>query len=110
MLALMRQPLNGRSAEYADNRISHFAAQWGKCAVTGREFQTVAEIHCHHKVPRQYGGNDKYDNLVLEPVHKLIHAVQTEIIAKYLSVLNLNKEQIGNLNKLREQSKLFSVT
>lgn len=33
MLALMRQPLYGGSAEYADNRISHFTAQWGKCAV-----------------------------------------------------------------------------
>jgi hypothetical protein len=41
MHKLMRQPLYGRSMEYADNRISLFTAQWGKCAVTGREFETV---------------------------------------------------------------------
>ena len=33
MLALMRMPTYSNSAEYADNRISLFSAQWGKCAV-----------------------------------------------------------------------------
>ena len=33
MLKLMAQPLHNRSAEYADNRISLFSAQWGKGAV-----------------------------------------------------------------------------
>lgn len=38
MLKLMRQPSFGYNAEYMDNRISLFSAQWGKCAVTGRDF------------------------------------------------------------------------
>ena len=112
MLAVMRQPLYGRSAEYADNRISHFTAQWGRCAVTGQEFKNAAEIHCHHILPREHGGDDKYNNLVLvsEPVHKLIHAVQLQTIAKYMSELNLDKNQIAKLNKYRNNAKIFPLT
>ena len=44
MLKLMRQPLAGRSTEYADNRISLFCAQWGKCAVTGKLFRSTKEM------------------------------------------------------------------
>ena len=111
MRQLMRHPVRNGSAEYSDNRISLFSAQWGKCAVTGQEFQTVSDIHCHHKIPRKNGGSDKYENLVLvlEPAHKLIHATQAETIRKYLSVLNLNKKQVKKLNELREKAGLFPI-
>lgn len=104
MLALMRQPLYDRSAELADNRISLYSAQWGKCAVTGREFKGTAEIHCHHKIPKENGGDDKYENLVLvsEDIHRLIHAAKPDTIAKYLSVLELDRAQITKLNKFRK--------
>ena len=103
MLELMKQPLYDRSTEYADNRISLFSAQWGKCAVTGKEFAITEEIHCHHIVPRENGGTDRYDNLVLvlEPIHKLIHAKTDEAVEKYKMICNLNKEQLNKLNKLR---------
>ena len=111
MQKMMRQALFGRSAEYADNRISLFSAQWGKCAVTGQEFQVVSDIHCHHKTPRKDGGSDKYENLVLvlEPVHKLIHATQKETIRKYLKLLNLNRKQVKKLNEMRELSGLTPI-
>ena len=98
MLELMKQPLYDRSTEYADNRISLFSAQWGKCAVTGKEFAITEEIHCHHIVPRENGGTDRYDNLVLvlEPIHKLIHAKTDEAVEKYKMICNLNKEQLIN--------------
>ena len=104
MLELMKQLLYGRSSEYADNRISLFSAQWGKCAVTGKEFTITEEIHCHHLVPREKGGTDKYDNLilVLEPIHKLIHAKTDEAVEKYKMICDLDKEQMGKLNKLRK--------
>ena len=103
---LMRQPLSGRSIEYVDNRISLFSAQWGKCAVSGAEFQTVDSIHCHHKQPKSKGGTDAYKNLILvsEPVHKLIHATAEEIIFKYLNLLKLSKPQLKKLNELRLQA------
>ena len=112
MLSLMRHPLYDRSAEYADNRISHFSAQWGRCAVTGQEFTNTSEIHCHHILPRSQGGDDSYENLVLvsESVHRLIHATQEDTIAKYRCILNLDKKQLKKLNKFREKAGLFPVT
>ena len=100
----MLQPQYGKSVEYADNRISLFSAQWGKCAVTGKSFEILEDIHCHHKKPKCGGGTDKYANLVLilKPVHRLIHATTEETIQKYLTLLNLNNTQIQKVNKLRE--------
>lgn len=106
MMKMMQQPLNGRSVEYADNRISLFSAQWGKCAVTGIEFMSLDSIHCHHIIPREKGGEDNYQNLVLilYPVHKLIHATKVETIEHYLRILNLNSEQMAKINLFREKA------
>lgn len=106
MWLMMKQPLSGRSVEYADNRISLFSAQWGKCAITGKEFTTLDSIHCHHIVPRDKGGTDKYQNLVLIllPVHKLIHAVRESTIAHYLKILNLDEKQLAKVNEYREKA------
>lgn len=103
VLKLMRQPSFGHNAEYMDNRISLFSAQWGKCAVTGRDFRALDEIHCHHKMPKESGGGDEYANLILilEPVHRLIHAKAEEVIARYCTLLNLDQKQLVLLNKLR---------
>ena len=112
MLAIMRQPVYNNSCEYADNRISLFSAQWGKCAVTDKIFNSTAEIHCHHKIPRKNGGGDDYNNLILvsEMVHKLIHAVANETVNKYLSVLCLSKTELAKVNKLRKMAGIASIT
>lgn len=106
MRLMMKQSLNGRSVEYADNRISLFSAQWGKCAITGIEFTSLDSIHCHHITPRSNGGTDKYHNLVLIllPVHKLIHATQESTIAYYLKILNLDARQLAKVNEYREKA------
>ena len=95
MLWLMRNPVLDKSIEYADNRISLFAAQYGRCAVTGEEL-LPRNVRCHHKLLLQNGGSDNYSNLVLvtEDVHTLIHAVKTETIQVYLKVLQLDKKQM----------------
>ena len=74
----------------------------GKCAVTG-EMMLIGDIHCHHKTPKHLGGTDKYQNLVLvrKDVHRLIHATNPNIIAKYMEILNLDSKQEKTLNKLR---------
>ena len=107
LLQLMRIPTYGQSTEYTDNRISLFSAQMGKCAVTGKPFQCLSEIHCHHKTPRNEGGGDKYENLVLvlEPVHVLIHATDENTIRSYLSILKLDVRQLAKLNRLRTLAK-----
>ena len=72
------------------------------------------DIRCHHKVPLENGGTDKYSNVVLvtEAVHLLIHATLEETMQKYLKQLQLNKKQLEKLNRpvsythlSREQSK-----
>ena len=102
MHLLAKAKTYGRSIEYMDNRISLYAAQYGKCAVTG-EILWIDEIHCHHKKPISQSGTDEYKNLVIvrDDVHKLIHATRQETIIAYLNVLNLNKSQLQKLNKLR---------
>lgn len=108
---LMLQPIYDKSVEYYDNRISHFSAQWGKCAVTGKSFETLSEIHCHHIVPREHGGTDKYDNLVLitSDVHRLIHAKAHETIEKYRVLLNLSNSQLATVNALRNKAFLPAI-
>ena len=109
--ALMRQQLHGRSAEYADNRLSLYCAQYGKCAITGQIIETLEDIHCHHKLPRQLGGKDNYQNLIIvrKPVHILIHAKTQPIIERHLISLNLNKPQFAKINKLRIEAGNFPI-
>ncbi len=87
MIELMKQPLYGRSCEYADNRIALFSAQ-----------------DCHHKIPKHKGGTDDYGNLVLisQDIHRLIHANTKETVKKYKTICNLNKEQMKKINNLRK--------
>lgn len=105
MLWLMKTPVLDKTIEFADNRISLFAAQYGRCAVSGAELMPY-DIRCHHKIPLENDGTDEYGNLVLvtEAVHILIHAGLADTIGKYFSELQLNKKQLAKLNKLRENA------
>lgn len=111
LLFLMRHPISNRSIEYNDNRISLYSGQLGKCAVTGRKLQ-LGEIHCHHKVPRHLNGDDSYSNLriVHIDVHRLIHAVENELIIQLLNKLQLTEYQVERVNVLRNLCKLSPIT
>lgn len=100
---LMNTPLSNASIEYNDNRIALYVAQKGKCAVTGVELE-ANQVACHHKIPIQYGGKDKYNNLIIvsNVIHILIHAVNESTIKKYLNGIQLNKKQLKKLNQLRK--------
>jgi group II intron reverse transcriptase/maturase len=110
--SLMRQQLYGRTAEYADNRLSLYCAQYGKCAVTGHMIDMLDDIHCHHKLPRHSGGKDNYQNLVIvrEAAHILIHATTESTIERCLALLNLDKNQLRKLNKLRVEAGNLPIT
>jgi len=107
---LMCNPRLGQSVEYADNRISLYAAQYGKCAVTGRTLNRH-EIHCHHKTPKSMGGTDAYANLVIVGglVHQLIHATEEKTICRLLKALSLDEKQRKILNKLRNKVALKEI-
>jgi len=104
--SLLRQKLYGQSTEFSDNRLSLYCAQYGKCAVTGEPFKDVNNIYCHHKIPKENGGKDNYQNLVLviEKVHILIHATNESTITKYVDLLCLDKKQLKKLNKFRQMA------
>ena len=102
MKMLAQAQIPNRSIEYMDNRISLYAAQYGKCAVTGK-ILWIDEIHCHHIKPVFQGGTDSYNNLVIvhKDVHKLIHAVSEDTIKAYLSIINPNSTMLSKINKYR---------
>ncbi len=99
---LARAYMPNRSVEYMDNRVSLYAAQYGKCAITGKVLW-IDEIHCHHKMPLSKGGTDEYKNLIIVHiyVHKLIHATKPETIQAYLDKIKPDKSQLDKINKLR---------
>ena len=101
LLKLMQNPISNRSIQYADNRISLYAGQYGKCAVTGIKLE-YSDIHCHHKTPRCQGGTDEYRNLVIvhEDIHRLIHATKRDTISQYISEYK-DTIDLRKLNELR---------
>ena len=82
---LLQNPIKERSAELNDNRISLYIAQRGRCSITGKPLR-FGEMEVHHIIPLNMEGTDKYENLtiIMSDVHKLVHAVDPEIIKKYL--------------------------
>ncbi|MGG7199094.1 group II intron reverse transcriptase/maturase [Clostridium butyricum] len=92
-----------QSVEFNDNKISLIAGQKGICAVSGEALQ-IGNMECHHTKPKSLGGTDEYKNLVwlTTHVHKLIHSTNLDTIAKYLNVLNLDKQGLKKVNSLRK--------
>lgn len=99
---LMLSTEKGESVEYMDNRISLYAGQCGKCAITGVKLD-FDDIRCHHKIPLEFGGTDKYSNLIILHVHVhfLVHATTSETINKYLKLVKPTSQQLEKINKLR---------
>lgn len=87
---------------FAVNCISRYAAQQGKCAITG-QFLLMDEFEGHHINPKFNGGMDEYENLVVlsKPAHLLVRAVDPELIKRLLASLQLNKKQLKKLNDFR---------
>lgn len=110
LAALMRHPVENRSIEYNDNRLSLYCAQKGCCYVSGVSLE-IDKMHCHHKQAVSAGGNDSYMNLVLltDDVHRLVHARREDTIQRYLGGLNLTGKQLKKLNGLRKRLELDAI-
>ena len=103
--ALRRGNFGKRSIEYMENRISRFVGQSGKCYITGMRLYPD-EVHCHHKIPLQLGGNDKYDNLIIvhKDIHKLIHSTNIKLILQ--STKDWTIKSKSKFNQLRKYANL----
>lgn len=102
MRYMLENPARNMSIEYNDNRISLYTGQCGKCAITGEKL-TKGNMECHHKIPREVGGDDTYKNLIFvtKDIHILIHAKNTDVISKYVKSLKMPENGMKKLNKLR---------
>lgn len=107
---LMLKPIKGESALLNENRITLFTMQKGKSRISGR-LLSPTDIEVHHKVPRHLGGTDEFANLCLitRMEHKLIHAVNKDVIAKYRRNLGLNAKSLKKVNALRELAGLEPI-
>ena len=107
---MMLKPLKGESALLNENRITLFTMQKGKSRISGR-LLSPNDVEVHHKVPKHLGGTDEFANLCLitRMEHKLIHAVNKDIIAKYRRNLGLNAKSLKKVNALRELAGLEPI-
>ena len=99
---LMRTPVVNESIEYNDNRLSLYAAQRGKCAITGIQMD-VDDVFCIRKIPSQKGGTDKYANLMLvcKKVVDVLSTEDTDVFDRKLGELNLDGNRLEKLKNLR---------
>lgn len=99
---LMRNPIEGESIEFNDNRLSLYSAQKGKCAVTGNQMD-ADDVVCIRKTPKEQGGTDKYSNLLLvcRNIQKLLYIKNPDTFIAEMEKLNLDLKRTEKLLKLR---------
>ena len=102
MLWLMRHPIPTESVRYNDNRVSLYAGQDGKCAITGKKLDVQTCI-CYRKTNDCKKGNDSYQNLLLFSLQGLA-IVSSEDMMSVVALVkeySLNAKVITKVNKLR---------
>lgn len=102
---------DAHSMEYADCRLSLLAVQKGACSISGEKFVTATEIACHLKTPKEYGGLERYSNLVL--IHKkyvpLLQIGDAKSLRDICRLLKVTKKQLTKINTLRKAAKLAAI-
>ena len=102
MLWLMRHPIPSESVQYNDNRVSLYAGQDGKCAVTGETLDVQACV-CYRKSTSCKQGNDSYQNLLLLSSDGLevVSSQQMDRVSVLAKKHSLSAKAITKVNKLR---------
>lgn len=102
---LMMYPNYNETVLFNDNRLSLYAGQLGKCALTGETLK-LGEMEVHHIIPKHLNGTDKYQNLVYltTQAHHLIHYGKLKISCEpnlITLLLSLNKKSLDQLQEFR---------
>ena len=102
MLWLMRHPIPTESVRYNDNRVSLYAGQDGKCAITGKKLDVQTCI-CYRKTNDCKKGNDSYQNLLLLSLQGLaiVNSEDMMSVVALVKEYSLNAKVITKVNKLR---------
>jgi hypothetical protein len=95
------------SVEFEDNQISRYFGQYGKCAISGIELGFDG-WQCHRIVPKELGGGDSYQNLILvtDDIYQILNAVDFESAAKYLESAKTDESMLRKINQLRRKANL----
>lgn len=96
--------------EMADNALSRYIAQKGKCAVTHTAL-SVSDMVCVHIKPCKGERNDTYRNLIIlsKDVSEVVRATNPVKIGKLLADLHLTEEMKEKINKLRKHRELEEI-
>lgn len=106
VLKIADNPIMDETVEYNDNRISKWAAQCGKCYITGEYLSN--HFDCHHINPRYLGGNDRFNNLVISEVHKLLHS--NDNLKSQLIYHEITGNKLKKFNNLRKAAHLEELS
>ena len=100
---LLENPLRDESLQKNDNRISKFVGQKGLCYVSKNPLD-VNTMVLINRIPKEKGGTDKYDNLVLvdKDICNLIDEKDILKINELKERLNMDKKALNKINTLRE--------
>ncbi|MDY6011871.1 group II intron reverse transcriptase/maturase [Clostridium sp.] len=100
---LLKNPVRDESVEFNDNRLSLYCAQRGRCGISKKKL-FPHDIIVHHIKPKEKGGSDKYQNLIIlsKEMHKLVHATREETIDFYYKSYSWDNNKLKMLNKLRK--------
>ena len=96
--------------EMADNALSRYIAQKGKCAVTHNAL-SISDMVCVHIKPCREKRNDTYRNLIIlsKEVSEVVEATNHLKIRKLLTNLHLTEEMKAKINKLRKHRELEEI-
>ena len=108
---LREQESNGHSMEFMDCRLSLFSAQHGKCAVNGEEFTDATEIACWLKKPKDAGGEERYQNMVLlhERYIPLLQDLPQPELKAECRTIKVTAKELKKINSLRERAELPAI-
>ena len=103
---MLANPIRGQTVEFNDNILSKISGQGGRCFITKKDLE-IGTIRCIHKKPKNTGGTDKYNNIIIvtENVFKLIHTNNENDQLRYIKRIGnnmLNKTALNKLNTLRK--------
>lgn len=108
---IMKNPVQNKSVEFNDNRVSLYVGQQGMCAITKLPLE-IDNMEVHHKQPTSLGGNDEYKNLVYlnKDIHMLIHARDEYLISNILSKYKLSEDSLKKVNELRKIADNYKIS
>lgn len=104
MSEMISQKMTNHSVEYMDCRQSLISAQKGKCSVSGEEFVNAEDVGCCLKKPKELGGKEQYNNMVLVKKKYLPLILEEDIqgLQEKLNAINPDKKHLAKINRLRE--------